>query len=244
MSLVVTKYQDTIADPATGRPIANVSIEVYDYPTGANSTRYSADGSTVVTAPIITDSDGYYSFYVVPGHYNIWISHNRASMQLTDVLVGPSPPGLPGNPLVVAYSQAEEDAFVSQGYTWIVRGDLLGWTEPTTTTTTTTTTAAPNMPMSQIVLRVVADPTTTTTTSTTAAPTTTTTAAPTTTTSTTAAPTLPSSSIVLTLAADPTTTAAPTTTTTTTAAPTTTTTTTTTTAAPTLPSSNIVLRAL
>jgi hypothetical protein len=95
MAVVVTKYQDTVADAATGRPIANAIINVYDYPSGAVSTRYNEAGTLVVTDPIVTDSNGYFSFHVVPGHYSIAIA-GQFSRQLTDLLVGPSPPGLPG----------------------------------------------------------------------------------------------------------------------------------------------------
>lgn len=247
----VTKYQDTVADAATGRPVANAVVQVFDYPGGAASTLYSADGTTVVNDPIVTDSNGYYSFYAVPGHYNISIGLKAITVDLTDVLVGPSPPGIPGPsgppgpvgpsgpPGILigeATSQQAADNLFAAGYTMVIRLDrLTGTTAAPVTTTqapTSTTTPAPGTSTTTTVA-----PTTTTT----AAPTTTsttTTSAPATTTTTAAPNPAPSASIVMTLLPDATTTTAAPTTTTTTAAPTTTTTTaapttTTTTAAPT-----------
>ena len=139
-----------------------------------------------------------------------------------------------------ASTQVQEDALFAQGYTFVIRTDLLGTTtaSPTTTleaTTTSvpTTTSAPTTTVAATTTAVpttTASPTTTVSATTTAAATTTTTVAATTTTlaaTTTSAPTTTASPTTTTLAA--TTTVAPTTTTvaatTTTAVPTTTTTT-------------------
>ena len=86
---VVTKYQDTVADAATGRPVANATITVFNFADGSPATLYSPDGSTVITTPIITDVNGFYYFYAIPGYYNISINHGNISAALTDVLVSP-----------------------------------------------------------------------------------------------------------------------------------------------------------
>ena len=89
----VTKYQDTLADAATGRPVANATITVTNYPANTPATLYSSDGSTVSTAPIITDVNGFYYFFAVPGQYNITVNLGALTLALTDVLVGPFVPG-------------------------------------------------------------------------------------------------------------------------------------------------------
>jgi len=83
----ITKYQATIADAATGRPVAQAAIAVTDYPSGVPSTIYDAAGE-VSLAAIATNSLGLCSFYVVPGRYNISVAHGFVSVDLTDVTIG------------------------------------------------------------------------------------------------------------------------------------------------------------
>ena len=97
----VTKYQDTLADAATGRPVANATVTVANYPSGTPATLYSEDGTTVSTASIITDANGFYYFYAVPGQYNITINSGPLTRALTDVLVGPFGAGSGGDPLTL-----------------------------------------------------------------------------------------------------------------------------------------------
>lgn len=90
----MAKYQDSISDSATGRPIANVTVQVFDYPSGDVATLYTAEGA-VTTAPIISDSDGAYSFYALSGRYNIVYYHGGITKTLTDIQVG-GMQGIPG----------------------------------------------------------------------------------------------------------------------------------------------------
>lgn len=91
----IAKYQETIADSATGRPVANAAIRVYDYPSGSPATLYNENG-TVSSAPIITDKDGYCFFWAKAGYYNIGVSDGAASRILTNVPIGLGLPGAPG----------------------------------------------------------------------------------------------------------------------------------------------------
>jgi len=85
--MAIVKYQNSIADSATGRPISNVSIQVFDYPSGTAATIYDS-AFAVTTAPIITDKDGAYSFYVENGNYDIVYYYGGITKRLVDVLVG------------------------------------------------------------------------------------------------------------------------------------------------------------
>ena len=87
MAVTVFKYQDSVADPVTGRPVANVAVSVTDHLTGAASTLYDEDGEPV-SAAITTDSLGRFSFRVPSGRYDIHLQHGGNTLDLTDVPVG------------------------------------------------------------------------------------------------------------------------------------------------------------
>jgi hypothetical protein len=87
MSVSVIKYNGSIADSATGRPVAGAAVVISNYPSGAAATLYDSAGE-VSAAPIISDVNGHYSFYVIPGHYNIQFSSGFVVEQLIDVAIG------------------------------------------------------------------------------------------------------------------------------------------------------------
>lgn len=92
----VGKYQDTICDAKTGRPLIGVAVTVYDAGTVNEATRYDETGTTPDTSAIVTDAEGYFAFYAEPGSYDLAISHGDYSRTFDNVLVGPYPPGPQG----------------------------------------------------------------------------------------------------------------------------------------------------
>ena len=87
----IVKYHDTVADSATGRPVANVSVVITDYHTGAVATVFNEDGS-VAGAPVVTDRDGYFSAYLTPGRYNLSVSRGTIERKYSDIVVLPALP--------------------------------------------------------------------------------------------------------------------------------------------------------
>ena len=84
----VFKYQDTVADSQTGRPCANVIVTV-NVSGGGSAILYNQDG-TVSSAPVITDADGYFSFYVIVGVYDLHFSIGSIAKTWTGVQIGNS----------------------------------------------------------------------------------------------------------------------------------------------------------
>lgn len=104
--MAIVKHHDTLADSATGRPIAGTVVQVFDYPSEANAVLYNSAGE-VSTAPVVTDKDGYYSFHALGGRYNITYYHGGITRSLVDVLLGgaqgPAGPPSSGYTLLSSY---------------------------------------------------------------------------------------------------------------------------------------------
>jgi len=100
--MAIVEYQNSIAGGATGGPISNVAIRVFDYPSGDAATIYDS-AFAVTTAPILTDEDGAYSFYAVNGNYDIVYYYGGITKRLVDVLVGAPGPTSSGYMLLSSY---------------------------------------------------------------------------------------------------------------------------------------------
>lgn len=81
------KYQNSVAN-SSGRPVANASVAVTTYPAGTTATIYSDNGVTVTANPILTDSNGNFSFYAADGHYSLTITGSGFTTQtVNDILL-------------------------------------------------------------------------------------------------------------------------------------------------------------
>lgn len=91
------RYVNSIADPKTGMPIANASVQVNLYPAGTAATIYSDNGITVTTNPLTTDTNGQFSFYAADGRYQLVVTGNNiTTTTINDILiVDPLPSDLP-----------------------------------------------------------------------------------------------------------------------------------------------------
>jgi hypothetical protein len=81
------RYINNVAGP-TGAPVANASVQVNLYPSGASAAIYSDNGVTHVSNPLTTDQNGAFSFYAADGHYQLVISGaNIVSATLNDIIL-------------------------------------------------------------------------------------------------------------------------------------------------------------
>lgn len=86
---IVYKYQNTIADSATGRPAGGVVVEVKNYPSGTPATIYDENGN-VDASEIRTNANGYFSFYVESGHYSLnLVTSLNINGTYEDIAIGP-----------------------------------------------------------------------------------------------------------------------------------------------------------
>ena len=65
------KYQENLAANTSGalRPLSGASVTVTDSVTGLPASLYSDNGATPIAQPLISDNDGYFSFYAADGKY-------------------------------------------------------------------------------------------------------------------------------------------------------------------------------
>lgn len=76
------KHEDNLASRINGnalQPLSGVTVTVVNDATGLPAVLYSDNGVTLITAPIITDANGYYSFYAADGKYTVTHSGVRLS---------------------------------------------------------------------------------------------------------------------------------------------------------------------
>lgn len=88
MPVTVYKYQDTIADPATGRPAGGVTVAVKLHSGGAPATLYNEAGTVVQTAPVLSDASGLFFFWAEDGTYDIECSMSGVSASRTGIYLG------------------------------------------------------------------------------------------------------------------------------------------------------------
>lgn len=89
MAVTVYKYQDTIADPSTGRPVPGAAVTVKHHAGGALAVLYDELGLTPQPNPVLTDSMGLFFFWAAAGTYDVSISLNGSSAERTGVPLGP-----------------------------------------------------------------------------------------------------------------------------------------------------------
>lgn len=81
------RYLNSIAN-STGSPVAGAIVQVNNYPAGTPATIYSDNGITTQTNPILTDTNGAFSFYANDGHYQLVISGTNISpLTINDILL-------------------------------------------------------------------------------------------------------------------------------------------------------------
>lgn len=82
------KYQNNV-QTLDGRAIVGASVTVTEYPGGAPATVYNANGSGVITQPILTNGDGEFAFYAANGRYQLQITGGGISVAqtITDVIL-------------------------------------------------------------------------------------------------------------------------------------------------------------
>lgn len=82
------KYQNNV-QTLDGRAIVGASVTVTEYPGGAPATVYNANGSGVITQPILTNGDGEFAFYAANGRYQLQITGGGISVaqSITDVIL-------------------------------------------------------------------------------------------------------------------------------------------------------------
>ena len=93
-TMSIFKHYDTLADTSTGRPIPGAVVVVTMYPSNAAATIYEEDGD-VTAAPIVTDKDGFYSFYAGEGRYNLAF-HYGETVRIVQDVTDPCGSGIPG----------------------------------------------------------------------------------------------------------------------------------------------------
>lgn len=81
------KYFDNVIS-SNGTPLSGASIQV-NVSGGSAATIYSDNGITVRSNPVLTDSLGYFEFYVANGNYNLIVSKaGYPSVTRSDVTIG------------------------------------------------------------------------------------------------------------------------------------------------------------
>lgn len=81
------RYINSVAS-STGVPVAGATVQVNNYPAGTPATIYSDNGVTVATNPLVTDTNGAFSFYAADGHYQLVIGGpNVQPVTLNDILL-------------------------------------------------------------------------------------------------------------------------------------------------------------
>lgn len=82
------KYQNNV-QTLDGRAIVGASVTVTEYPGGAPATVYNANGSGVITQPILTNGDGEFAFYAANGRYQLSVTGGGISVAqtITDVIL-------------------------------------------------------------------------------------------------------------------------------------------------------------
>jgi hypothetical protein len=80
------KYQDTVLNGPTGRPVAGATVTVTTL-AGAPATIYSDNGVTPIST-LTTRTDGSFAFYAADGRYTIAISGaGLTTKTITDILL-------------------------------------------------------------------------------------------------------------------------------------------------------------
>jgi hypothetical protein len=110
------KYQNNV-QTLDGRAIVGAAVTVTQYPGGAPATVYNANGSGVITQPILTNGDGEFAFYAANGRYQLNITGGGISVAqtITDiVLFDPDDAGgvITGSDLADTTDPAKGDALV------------------------------------------------------------------------------------------------------------------------------------
>lgn len=83
----VYKYQDVVADPATGRPVSGVSITVRMHGSETLATLYNEAGTVEQPNPVYTDSLGFFSFWVPVGTYDLICSYGTEQANRMGVFI-------------------------------------------------------------------------------------------------------------------------------------------------------------
>lgn len=65
------------------QPLSGVTVSVVDDATGLPAALYSDNGVTLITAPIVTDSNGYYGYYAADGKYTETFTGSRVATPIT-----------------------------------------------------------------------------------------------------------------------------------------------------------------
>lgn len=65
------------------KPLSGVTVSVVDDATGLPAALYSDNGVTLIVAPIVTDSNGYYSYYAADGKYTETFTGSRVATPIT-----------------------------------------------------------------------------------------------------------------------------------------------------------------
>ena len=94
MAVTVYKYQDTIADPVTGRPVAGAAVTVKIHGSGTVATLYDEAGAVTQPNPVYTDSMGFFCFWTVAGNYDFACSFGGVSVSRTGIIIGTLVPTL------------------------------------------------------------------------------------------------------------------------------------------------------
>lgn len=84
------KHQDNLASRINGnalQPLSGVTVTVTDDATGLPAALYSDDGVTPITASIVTDDNGGYSFYAADGKYTVTFTGVRLSTPVTRKII-------------------------------------------------------------------------------------------------------------------------------------------------------------
>lgn len=88
MAVTVYRYQDTIADPATGRPVGGVAVTVKLTGTETLATLYDAAGVTAHQPnPVYSDSMGLFSFYIQVGTYDLTCSFGSGTANRSGIFI-------------------------------------------------------------------------------------------------------------------------------------------------------------
>lgn len=82
-------YGDFVFYTGTSTPIVGIKVSIFNSGTQILSSLYNSSG-VPITNPVTTDSTGYFSFYILPGSYDIYI---RGVKQYTIVLQNGEPAG-------------------------------------------------------------------------------------------------------------------------------------------------------
>jgi hypothetical protein len=88
VTVYIAKYQDTVGATQTGKPLPGVTVSVFNAGTQTPATLYNSDGSLLGSSAVSTDTDGLFSFYAVPGNYDLVASIGNFSKGFTSIVVG------------------------------------------------------------------------------------------------------------------------------------------------------------